>query len=116
MTRKRIRYLFRYITSPYRQHHWFNIQTLIIVLIVAAFAFSLAWPYFSGATGTYPANEQQAVQATLPPVPGQTRKATLSAEYLANSEQTVGITLVGAVLVLIVVIGLLVYMPHHEKS
>ena len=36
-------------------------------------------------------------------------------EYLANSQQTIGITLAGSVLVLIVVIGVMVFMPNTKE-
>ncbi len=37
-------------------------------------------------------------------------------EYLTNSQETVGITIAGAVIVLIVVIGVIVFMPRKVKK
>ena len=63
---------------------------------------------FSAAAGTAqeitPTPENQRPTATqLPP------------EYLNNGNQTIGITLAAAVLVLIVVFGVLSFMPRNEK-
>jgi hypothetical protein len=112
MSRK-LRFLYRYLTTPYRLRRWFNAQTLVVFVVSLFFFAALAWTRPSGE----PRNQKDLdITATLTPAPGPTRAATLSPEYLANGEQTIGVTLVGTLLVLIVVIGVLVYLPRHEDG
>ena len=114
--RKKLRFLFRYITTPYHLRRWFNTQILVVLLVAAAFFTALAWTQPAAVPEARAENFQQQAEATATPAVGPTRAATLSPEYLANGEQTIGVTLVGAVLVLIVVVGVLAFMPRHEDG
>jgi len=111
--RKRLIFLYRYITAPYRLRKWFNTQTVAVLLVTVAFIFTLVWTAPLSTFG----QEDLAAQMTQTPAPlGEPAPTPLPAEYLANSQQTIGITLVGALLVLIVVIGVLVYMPRMDHN
>lgn len=112
--RKRLRYYFRYLTTPHRVHWWFNWQNLVILVIIAGFVVGVTATKPHAQADTRAGTIQQDALTTLTPEPGPTRAATLSPEYLANSNQTNGVTLAGALLILIVVIGVLVFMPRQE--
>lgn len=115
---KRLRFFIRYITAPYRLRRWLNGQTVVVFLLSALFLTALVWttPPDQPAEQVSQAGQSAAVQdATSTPLPGPTRAVTLSPEYLSNSEQTIGITLVGAVLVLIVVMGVLIFQPRDHE-
>ncbi len=114
--RKRLRYYFRYLTTPHRVHWWFNWQNLVILLILVGFVVGVTSTKPRSLADTRTGAVQQDALTTLTPAPGPTRAATLSPEYLANSEQTIGVTLAGSLLILIVVIGVLVFMPRHEAG
>lgn len=112
---KRLRFLYRYLTTPYRLRRWFNAQTLVVFIVSMLFFTALAWTRPTPETRNGAQGPSQ-IETTETPAGGPTRVATLSPEYLANGEQTIGLTLVGALLVIIVVIGVLVYMPRHEDG
>jgi hypothetical protein len=108
-------FFYRYITAPYRLRKWFNIQTVVVFILSASFFTALAWtspanrPHFMQGSGQVLNTPIPTTVSDVPP-----RAATLSPEYLANSEQTVGITLYGAVLVIIVLLGVLIFLPRHD--
>jgi len=110
---KWVKFLYRYLTAPYRVRKWFNTQTLAVFLATAIFLVVLV--------GTMPLStfgQQQGeirAAATVDPSAGPTL-TPLPEEFLTNSQQTIGITLAGAVLVLIVVIGVLVYLPQVDEN
>lgn len=114
--RKRLRYYFRYLTTPHRVHWWFNWQNLVILVIILGFFVGLSMPKPRSLADTRAGTIQQDALTTLTPALGPTRAATLSPEYQANSEQTIGVTLAGSLLILIVVIGVLVFMPRHDTA
>jgi hypothetical protein len=99
---------------------WVNTQSLLVLGISALFLTSLAWTPPATPLEDVPAG-QAALQATE--APGETATADpnarptrtpLPAEYLTNRNQTIGITLAAAMLVLIVVIGFLLYGMGRE--
>ena len=65
------------------------------------------------------ATEVEATEiAPIPTQPGQHTGPTrtpLPPEYRNNSQQTVGIAFLGAVLALIVMVGVLLFMPREER-
>ncbi len=106
-------FLYRYLTAPYRVRKWLNAQTLMVFLATLVFLAVLI--------GTIPLSTlgQSGTVAqptpTVDPAAGPT-PTPLPAEFLTNSQQTIGITLAGAALVLIVVIGVLVFLPRMEEN
>jgi hypothetical protein len=110
---KRLIFLYRYITAPYRLRKWFNAQTVVVLLVTLVFLAALI--------GTMPLSTFGEREAALPAAPTLDPAAgptltPLPADFLTNSQQTIGITLAGAVLVLIVVIGVLVFLPRMEED
>lgn len=101
----------RNLTSPYRLRRWLNSRTVGVLLIVALFFVALVVIQPPSAR-----NGSAGAVQTLTPLPGPTRQATLSPEYIANADQTIGLTLVGTLLVVIVVLGVLFFMPRHEPG
>jgi hypothetical protein len=124
---------------------WITAQTLMVAGIIAAFwgtmalsgsytaAPSLAQADLAGAaamqsgsvlkslaqeaTAQPDAAQDNAAQAAATPEPNLPPTRTpLPAEYLSNSNQTVGITLASVVLVLIVVGGVLLLLPRREEN
>ncbi len=128
--RKQLTFLYRYATASYRRRKWLNTQVLMVLAASLVFFAAMLWtaPYSVhgarartgvGATpGTaatpYPA-QTQALTLTANPSAGPTR-TPFPPEYQNNSQETIGITFAGAVLVLIVIIGVSVYMPKHPEK
>lgn len=114
---KQIRFIFRYLKSRNRWRKIINAQMLMVVAISIAFLSTMAWsaPYSSSemqVTSTPSAEEGTAVE----PTPTDTRATPLPPEYLSNGSQTIGITLAATILVIIVVVGVLMFMPTREDS
>lgn len=94
-------------------HRWHTLLKPPILLVICAFVIFLAtlfgMPSFSAqGSGETPAQlltltPQARVEPTRTPFPE---------EFYSNGQQTIGITFAGAVLVLIVVIGVIVYIPR----
>lgn len=106
-------FLYRYLTAPYRVRKWLNAQTLIVFLATLVFLAVLI--------GTMPLSTfgQNSASVQLTPTPDPAAGPTptpLPVEFLTNSQQTIGVTLAGAVLVLIVVIGVLFFLPRMEEN
>ena len=106
-------FIYRYVTAPYRVRKWFNAQTLVVFLATLVFLAVLI--------GTMPfstfGKNSAAFQVTPTADPsGAPTPTPLPEEFLTNSQQTIGVTLAGAVLVLIVVIGVLVYLPKIDPN
>jgi hypothetical protein len=111
---KRLIFLYRYITTPYRMRRWLNGQVLLVFIVMIAFLTALAATAppsrASSPSETAVQNEMTATLAVkFTPTP------TLDPEYIANSKQTIGITVVGAILVLIVVLGVVIFQPKEES-
>lgn len=112
---KQIRFIFRYLKSRDRWRKIINTQTLMVVVISTAFLSTLAWsaPYSAAemqVTSSPPVEEGTLVE----PTPTDTRATPLPPEYLSNGSQTIGITLAATILVIIVVVGVLMFMPTRE--
>lgn len=134
--KKQLRVLYRYFIASRRWRRWINRQNALIVLLSAAFLYALSW------TGPLPPAERQdprdvhaagivlpqdeapeAAQAT--PLPddaatgapvGTPTPTPFPPEFYTNADQTVGITLAGAVLVLIVIFGVLKFQPGKPQQ
>lgn len=121
--RKQLRFIYRYITAPYRRRKWLNAQTLavfivlILFLVVLVLSDSPNWPGQRNSPTRQSAqvSESTAQETGLTATPGPTLKPTFPPEYLTNSDQTIYITGVGAILVLIVVLGVLIFMPREKR-
>ena len=136
--KKRLLFFFRYLTASYHfrlwRRRWLNTQTLMVVGISAVFLGTLAWsaPY-SGSETAHPAGRAvvpatAVMQATavvpatstpeaLPADPNAPPTRTpLPAEYLSNGNQTIGITLAAVVLVIIVISGVLLFLPRKDEN
>ncbi len=126
--RKQLMFLYRYVMTPYRWRKWLNTQVLsACAVVLAASLVFLAAMLWTAPFSVHGANATTGAAAT--PLPTQTLVLTLTAnpsagptrtpfppEYLNNSQETIGITFAGAVLVLIVVIGVIVFMPKHPEK
>ncbi len=107
---RRIKFLYRYITTPRRWRKIANAQVLLVLIAAAIFLSALIW------TNPIPSTAATATASpalTASAVAGPTR-TPFPPEYATNSQETIGITFAGAVLVLIVVIGVIVFMPRGE--
>lgn len=119
--RKRLIFLYRYITAPHRIQRWLNPQTLFVLLMAVVFIAVLAWTTALSETQRQERAAQNALQTAealstnpnLTPVPTST---PLSEEYLTNSNMTIGITIVGVFLVIIVILGMVVYLPRISED
>ncbi len=124
--KKQFRFLYRYFTTSRRWRRLINLQSVMVVIVSAVFLGTLAWTTsFSGlehARAVSSRAELVAGQSAL--APQQTESATSSKptrtpmppEYLYNANQTLGITLAGAMLVLIVLVGVILFLPHEQKN
>jgi hypothetical protein len=112
--RRQVKFLYR---SLARAHRWQALRKPQVVMVVAIFAIFLAglvWTPFPamGQTPTAtPAATSNATDASILPTP-----TPFSAEITGNSQQTIGITFAGAVLVLIVVVGVIAFLPQGTDS
>jgi uncharacterized membrane protein (UPF0136 family) len=142
--KKRLLFLYRYLTASRHfrlwRSRWITAQTLMVLGISVAFMGTLSWaPPAAGSDSTPPARQSagqfsmdvqvglnmqsgmnllQADTATpeAPPDPDAPPTRTpLPAEYLTNENQTNGLILASVVLVIIVVIGVLLFMPRPEE-
>ncbi len=128
--RKQLKFLYRYATTSHRWRRWLNTQVLIVLAATLIFLAAMVWtaPFsIHGADAKHVAEATPGANAA--PLPGQTQALTETAsahagptktpfppEYMNNSQETIGITFAGALLVLIVVIGVIVFMPKHPKK
>jgi len=110
---KRLIFLYRYITTPYRMRRWLNGQVLLVLLAMLVFFSALA---ASALPSRASSPAEQFIQAEITATLTQqvTPTPTLNPEFIANSQQTIGITVVGAFLVLIVVLGVLIFQPKDD--
>lgn len=112
--KKRLRFLFRFMKLKWQHHQWALPQIVMVIIVSSVFLTTLAWsaPYsVSGADLT------PTPIATIQP--GQSNLLTptsLPPEYLNNADQTIGITFAAAMLVLIVVVGLVMFMPRNHSD
>jgi hypothetical protein len=115
--KKQTQFAFRYLPTS---HRWYNrlIFRILIVFTVSAISFgALVWFTPRPVNGAYNQlhllSATQALTKTSSLLP---TKTPFPDEYLNNSQQTNGITITGAVLVLIVVTGVMVFMPKSRKK
>ncbi|RPJ51167.1 MAG: hypothetical protein EHM21_03355 [Chloroflexi bacterium] len=111
--RKQLRFTYRYLTTSRRWRSWINTQVLIALAALAIFTVALAWSTPGPANG---AGAAQAVQTLTPNPSLDPTNTPFPQEYLNNSQQTIGITFAGAILVLIVVIGVIVFLPKSADQ
>jgi len=133
--KKRLSFFFRYLTTSRHfrlwRSRWLPPRVLAAVGVMAVFLVVLVW---SASAETPPkVSDQRAgmslkhgvvlihqqMQATeeAPEAPNQPPTRTpLPAEYISNSGQTFGITLAAVLLVIIVVIGVLLFLPRRDET
>jgi hypothetical protein len=111
--KKRLRFYYRYIIRSRRLRNLLSLQSLMIAALslVVLTALLVALP-------DAPSQVEPTITPlfTLTPDPnaGPTR-TPLPPEYLENSRVTIGITFGAAVLVLIVIFGVMSYMPKNSE-
>jgi hypothetical protein len=98
-------------------HRWHTLLSPSILLVMGAFVIFLAtlfWmpPYSAQGSGEMPAQLLVLTAQATPQVRVEPTRTPFPEEFLTNGQQTIGITFAGAVLVLIVVIGVIVYIPR----
>lgn len=123
---KRLRFYYRYFFASGRWRRWLNFQWLVVVLLSAVFlaALFMTAPISRFEVANRPAVGGVAEASDSYPVPaGEVTEisdsaltATMYVEFVHNSDQTVGLTLIGMVLVLIVVFGALMYIPRDGEE
>jgi hypothetical protein len=118
--KKQLRFLYRYLTTSRRWRNWISAQVLIVLAASAIFFTALAWSTPRSAIEAQAkvdaVNSTSATQSLTPNPSSGPTKTPFPAEYLANGQQTIGITLAGVILVLIVVVGVIVFMPKNGKK
>jgi len=109
---KQLKFLYRYLITSRRWRKWINTQVLLVLVASAIFLSALVWtnPFSVKSAGATPSPA-----LTANPSVGPTR-TPFPPEYASNSQQTIGITFAGAILVLIVVIGVIVFMPKEAEK
>lgn len=112
---RRLVFLYRYFTTPYRLRKWLNVQTLLVTFVSMVFLAILIWTAPLSSFGRHGQAGLVRATPTVDPAGGPT-VTPLPLEFLTNSQQTIGITLVGALLVLIVVIAVLVFLPQMDED
>ena len=144
--KKRLRFIYRYITTSKRWHSWINAQVVWVFIISCIFLSVLAWSApFSvdnqhreiasrrplSAVGAVAISRESskadyaaismvdgAVQQQATPTQPAGARPTATPfppEFAYNSQQTIGLTLTATVLVLIVVFGVLIFMPKKSE-
>ena len=116
---KRLKFLYRYFTTSYRWRRWINLQMLIVLAASAVFFAALFLTAPRTAQSQPPPDATATVTLQITPSPGQQITPTVTPyppEFFTNSNQTVGITFVAAVLTLIVLFGTLLFLPKRSDS
>jgi hypothetical protein len=115
--KKQLRFLYRYLTTANRWRSLINTQVLIVLVASAIFFFALAWstPRSADGAGIRLASISATQVLTLNSPIGPT-KTPFPTDYLANGQQTIGISFAGAILVLIVVVGVIMFMPKKAEK
>lgn len=117
--KKQFIFLYRYVIKSRRWRKWINRQTVTILVVAAVLMSAIVWltppehPRTRAAANPTPgivlaAQEIGQVQATPTRTP-------FPPEFLTNADQTAGVALAGAILVLIVVLGWALLMPREDK-
>jgi len=136
--KKQLRFLYRYYITSRRWRKLVNRQTALVLFATLAFLTTLAWTAPTAADREAPRRSEGAASGHLlvmevsgaiqqaTPAPDSKPSATTQAirvepthtpfppEFYENADQTIGITLAGALLVLIVVLGVLTLMPRKK--
>jgi hypothetical protein len=111
---KRLKFLYRYFTTSRRWRRWLNLQVLLALAASAMFFIAL----FTSTAPLSAQNDTPAATQALPQTPSANPQATVTRtpfppEFLTNSEQTVGITFVAGLLVLIILVGTAMFLPKN---
>lgn len=143
--KKQLRFLYRYLVVARRWRRWVNTHTVMAAFISLVFFTTLSWntPFPSekprgNAAGAgnaaaqnnlaaaargvttlqqTPTPDATLLEETASAVAAPTRTRTpFPAEFYTNADQTAGVTLAGAALVLIVVVGLISFLPKREEE
>lgn len=125
--RKQVELLYRNKNNAHSWRAWLNPNILLVICGFTMFLFVLfGMPFYSvEGSGATPAQAvtlapEATMQATAPEEATQARveptRTPFPAEFYTNSQQTIGITFAGAVLVLIVVIGVIMYIPKKLEK
>ncbi len=112
--RKRLKFYYRYMTTTNRWRKWINAQVMLTLLAAAVFLTALTWTVPNSARSAQ-TSQAPALTLTVNPSAGPTQ-TPFPPEFYSNGQQTIGITFAGAVLVLIVVIGVIVFMPKKTDE
>ncbi len=113
--------IYKQVESNWRKfrtaHRWHKLLNPPVILVMGAFAIFLAtlfWmpPYSAQGSGEMPAQLMALTAQATPQVRVEPTHTPFPEEFLTNGQQTIGITFAGAVLVLIVIIGVIVYIPR----
>jgi hypothetical protein len=132
--KKRLRFLYRYFTTTRRWRRWINIHTGLALVILVLFLGILAWtaPLSAAALQVEPprsARQQLSIVSAVEEV-GEKAQADAPApslapspsplhtplppEYYHTEEQSIGISIGAVVLVVVVVAGLLMFLPRKD--
>jgi hypothetical protein len=109
--KRRLIFLYRYFTTSRRWRRWVNAQTVILLVVALAFAATLwltaplstAFQTPAPVVKTTPTPAITSVGPTHTPIPP---------DYLVTNPQSLGISVGAALLALIVVVGLLLFLPR----
>lgn len=134
--KKQLRFLYRYIFTTGRWRRWINKHTVMVTFVSLVFFSTLAWsaPYpaeqprnpahdnltsasegaasagAASVSGALHGLQQETPAGDLTAQPTRTN-TPFPPEFATNADQTMGVTLAGAVLVLIVIVGVLTFLP-----
>ncbi len=112
---KQLKFIYRYLITSRR---WIKDQAIMVLAASLIFVAAMLWTApvsVHGANPTPTPAQTQALTGTANPSAGPTR-TPFPPEYATNSQETIGITFAGAVLVLIVVIGVIAFMPKNGEK
>jgi hypothetical protein len=118
--KRRLIFIVRFLSSPSCRRRLVNPQNILILLASAVFLSTLAWSApiaekTGSAANPGAANSGALLQATATPgLSSEPTRTPYPPEFLTNGRQTIGITLAGAILVLIVIIGVYTFLPKKE--
>lgn len=117
---KRLKFLYRYFTTSYRWRRWINLQ-MVILLAASALFFAALFLTAPRAAKSQQPQPEATVTAALPLTPSPDLQVTPTVtpyppEFLTNTNQTIGITFVATVLILIVLFGTVFFLPKKSDS
>ncbi len=107
---RQAKFLYQRFHSTLHSHSGKKARVLLVVIALAVFMAGLLWTPNS-AQAVDPTATPAVTQPT--PVPELPTRTPFPPEFAGNSQQTVNITFAGAILVLIVVIGVIAFLPQR---